>query len=257
MENITFITPTGDRPLTFALCQKWVKHQTIKPAQWIVVDDGKVPATQTIAMDNIYYLRREPQPDDPEHTLLVNLKAALPLILGEKIMVIEDDDYYAPQYAETMAAKLDKHEIVGIYNGRYYYLPTGGNCRAGNERHASLASTAFRRSFLPEFGKLVTTETGALDMKLWRTIRKKDRSHLFLDDDEPLYVGMKGVPGRPGKGGSHTPISWRYQQSKPDKSQKLLRRWILRKHDSNIYRDIIRGKLTKDNYKAYLSEENK
>jgi len=257
MENITFITPTGDRPLTFALCQKWVKQQTLQPTQWIIVDDGKVPATQTIVMDNIYYLRREPQPDDPQHTLLANLKVALPLVMGDKIMVIEDDDYYAPKYAETMAAKLEDDEIVGIYNGRYYYLPTGGNCRAGNERHASLASTAFRRSFLVKFNKLVNTETGALDMRLWRTIKKGDRGHLFLDDSEPLYVGMKGAPGRPGKGGSHTPISWRYQQSSFDVSQELLRQWIPDENDFNIYRDMIAGKLTEDNYRSYLLKENK
>ena len=172
MENITLITPTGDRPLTFALCQHWVKRQTLQPTQWIIVDDGKTPATQTVAMDNIYYVRREPRPDDPPHTLLANLKVALPLVMGEKIMIIEDDDYYAPRYAETMAAKLEEHEIAGIYNGRYYYLPSCANCRAGNEKHASLASTAFRRSFLPEFERLVITKTGALDMKLWREIRR-------------------------------------------------------------------------------------
>jgi len=257
MENITFITPTGDRPLTFALCQHWVKRQTLQPAQWIIVDDGKVPATQTIAMDNIYYIRREPQPDDPEHTLLANLKAALPLILGEKVMVIEDDDYYAPRYAETMAAKLEEHEIVGINNGRYYFLPSCANCRAENDRHASLAQTAFRRSFLPEFERLVITKTGALDMKLWREIRKRDK-HLFSDDSEPLYVGMKGAPGRPGKGGSHTPDSWRYRRNLPDMSRALLHQWIPDKNDFAVYNDIIIGKLTEDNYQSYfLPGENK
>ena len=40
---ITVITPTGDRPLAFSLCRKWIFNQTIKPDQHIIVDDGKIP----------------------------------------------------------------------------------------------------------------------------------------------------------------------------------------------------------------------
>lgn len=241
-ENLIFITPTGDRPLTFALCQRWIEKQTLQPDQWIIVDDGKVPIKPFISLREIRYLRRESQSDDPKHTLLVNLRLALPYVKGDKIIVIEDDDYYAPKYAETMAAKLDEHEVVGIYDSRYYYLPTCANCRAGNKGHASLAQTAFRKSFLPDFKELVRSKTGALDMMLWRVVNKAKRGALFLDDKEPLYVGMKGMPGRRGKGGSHTANSWRYNLSSLDTSQELLRRWIPDEEDFNIYLDLIKGK---------------
>jgi len=44
---ITAITPTGDRPLALALCQQWMDAQTVRPDQWIVVDDGKIPYKST------------------------------------------------------------------------------------------------------------------------------------------------------------------------------------------------------------------
>lgn len=257
MENITFITPTGDRPLPFVLCQMWIKKQTLQPDQWIIVDDGKTPVKPFISLREIRYLRREPRLDDPDHTLLVNLKMALPYIKGNKILFIEDDEYYAPKYTEIMAAELDKHEIVGIHNSRYYYLPTCSNCRVENKKHASLAQTVFRQSFLSEFEKLVNTKTGALDMKLWREINENKRGFLFLDDDEPLYVAMKGMPGRRGKGGGHTVGSWRYQRSFLDIAQNLLRRWIPDDDDFDIYHDIITEKLTKNNYQSYFLKENK
>jgi len=256
MSGVTFITSTGDRPLTFKLCQRWIEQQTLQPIQWIVVDDGLKPVASLITMNKALYLRRKPRDDDPEHTLLVNLKISLPLIKGDKILFIEDDDYYAPKYAETMAAKLEEHEIVGINNSRYYYLPTCGNCRAKNKKHAGLCLTGFRNSFLTDFKKLLTIETGALDMKLWREL-KQGRGYLFSDDYEPLYVGMKGVPGRVGKGGSHTPDSWRYQQTFRDMLQMLLCQWIPNRNDFNIYNDIIKGKLTEKNYLSYFLKENK
>lgn len=242
MENLTFITPTGDRPLAFALCERWISKQTLQPDQWIIVDDGDMPIKSSISLREILYLRRESRIDDPKHALLANLRLALPYVKGGKIMIMEDDEYYAPKYAEIMAAKLDEHEVVGIHNSRYYYLPTCDNCRAGNKGHASLAQTAFRRSFLPDFKELISSETGALDLRLWRMVNGTKRGFLFLDDKEPLYVGMKGMPGRPGKGGSHTPDSWRYKLSFLNASKELLRRWIPDEEDFNTYLDLIKEK---------------
>lgn len=252
MNGITFITATGSRPLAFSLCQNWIRNQTLQPDQWIVIDDGKTPIKPVISLREILYLRRNPLRKDPKQTLLLNLREALPYIKGNKILFIEDDEYYAPKYAETMSAKLDEHEIVGINNARYYYLPTYANCRCGNRKHASLAQTAFRKSFLQEFSRLVTIETDALDMKLWKEVNKTNRGHLFLDDAEPLYVGMKGLPGRRGRGGSHTSESWKYKQSFMDTNKRLLQYWIPDKDDFKIYLDLIAGRLRTRNHLSYF-----
>lgn len=254
MEKLTFVTTTGDRPLTFALLQNWIRRQTLQPDQWIIIDDGKEPVKPFISLREIRYLRGESQTENPKAALLSNLRMAAPLIKGDRVLFFEDDEYYASKYAETMVAKLNEHEIVGIYNSRYYYLPTGNNCRVGNAKHASLAQTGFRSSFLQEFRRLANSDTGALDMKLWREQGKK-RGSLFLDDAEPLYVAMKGMPGRAGKGGAHTSDSWRYKLSLLDGNQKLLRLWIPDEDDFNIYVDIIAGRLTRNNYRSYFLQE--
>lgn len=243
MNGITLITPTGDRPLAFTLCQRWMKNQTLKPDQWIVVDDGRVPLKP---IDQMEYVRREPQANDPKFTLIANLKAAVPRIKGNKIIIIEDDEYYAPRYVKTMAVKLDQHEVVGIGNSKYYHLSTGGNMTIGNSWHASLAQTAFRGSFLPEFEKHLNPSNDFLDMRLWKDIRGNRRGFIFFDRNEYLYVGIKGLPGRPGIGVGHNPNVKFYQRFPRDTSRRILKKWIPINDDFNTYMDIISGKSTEE-----------
>jgi len=240
--RITCITPTGDRPLAFALCQQWMLHQTVKPDQWIVVDDGKIPLTPTYAMQ---YVRREPRPDDPKYTLGRNLAAAIPLISGDKIFIIEDDEYYAPSYIEEMSRHLDRYEIVGIANSKYYHLPSGSHRMIGNNEHASFAQTSFRKSFLPILEKLLTGSV-YLDMRLWRAAG--NRGYLFVDTQKPLYLGIKGLPGRAGIGGGHR-LSI-YDSNKDTADRPILKKWV--PQDYKIYLDILNRKLTSENHQSYF-----
>ena len=242
---ITAITPTGDRPLAFALCKHWMEMQTVRPDQWIVVDDGKVP---TKAPAWATYIRRAPRPNDPPHTLNVNLKTAIPYVKGEKILIIEDDEYYAPKYVETLSRKLDEYEAVGISQNKYYHLPTGGRVQIPNTLHASLAQTGFRASVLPEFVTIVKqAKTMYVDMKLWQRVMKNGRGYLFSDGEAMLYVGMKGLPGRAGIGAGHRKAM--YGKSVDD-SRHALRKWIPK--DYQVYLDIVNGKLTEDNVSTYF-----
>lgn len=251
--GITVITPTGDRPLAFALCQQWMAHQTRKPDQWIVVDDGKVPLMPAYGMT---YVRREPRPDDPQHTLALNMQAALSHIKGDKILICEDDEYYAPGYIEEMARRLDQAEVVGICRAKYYHLPTGGYVQIGNTGHASLAETGFRKSFLPVVAEC--TKRGIvphyLDEQIWRIVNESKRtgrkipSHLFVDDTTPLYVGIKGLPGRAGIGQGHNPAM--YHNHLDAAGRPVLKQWIPKDHQ--IYMDILSGKLTSENFASYF-----
>jgi len=239
--TITAITPTGDRPLAFALCRQWMGHQTRQPGQWIVVDDGKIPLTPTAAMQ---YVRREPRTDDPRHTLILNLKTVLPLIKGEKVIIMEDDEYYAPGYVAEMASRLDQYEVVGIMRAKYYHLPTGGYLQIANRTHASLAETAFRKSFLPELETLWPGDT-SLDMRIWQ--KAGHRGRLFDDTDKPLYLGIKGLPGRVGIGAGHNPGLYH----RIDNGERIIfKQWVPR--DYQVYLDILSGKLTSENYGSYF-----
>lgn len=230
--RITVITPTGDRPLAFALCQKWMANQTRQPDQWIVVDDGKVPLSGVIPMQ---YVRREPKPTDPKHTLVPNLKAAFPLITGNKIIIMEDDEYYAPEYIAEMARRLDSHPIVGLKDARYYHLPTGGYYQNHNNRHASLAQTAFRDTLIPGIRELLNeTDEPFLDIRLWK--KYVPQGNIFDDFGRMLYLGIKGLPGRAGIGGGHRPTS--YPRSNIDSiNRTVLQKWVPR--DFPTYLDIL------------------
>ena len=241
--RITCITPTGDRPLAFALCQQWMKHQTVKPDQWIVVDDGKIPLTPTYAMQ---YVRREPRPGDPEHTLVLNMQAALPMIQGDNILIIEDDEYYAPGYVAAMSNQLGRHEVAGIGMSRYYHLSSAGYFTIGNMNHASLAQTGFRKSFVPHVRKILDMGKAYIDFHIWEQARRVNHGGIFTDTANPLYVGMKGLPGRVGIGRGHDPRIYRFQ----DTDRKVLRQWIPK--DYQVYLDIISGKLTSENCRSYF-----
>jgi hypothetical protein len=244
--SITAITPTGDRPLAFALCQIWMAKQTRQPDQWIVVDDGAAPLEPLGTME---YIRREPQPGEPKPTLIANLLTAVPKIKGDQIIFIEDDEYYAPHYLERIGMALAAFEVAGICRSKYYHLPTGKYIQIGNAGHASLAETGIRVSFLPDFTALLTGDS-YLDMRIWR--KAGSRGILLQDNDRPLYLGIKGLPGRPGIGAGHKPAMYGTRMDTRDRS--VLRRWI--PGDFQIYLDIITGVLTEANYKDYFQSRD-
>ena len=198
--SITAITLTGDRKEAFQLCTRWMSNQTVKPDQWIVVDDGKEPLEipENIEMD---YLRRVPSNKDPQHTMVMNLQLALNGVESEKILIMEDDEYYAPNYIEEMSRKLYEYELVGIGHSKYYHLPSGGFIVHKNMDHASFAQTGFRSTLLSELNKIMEGDQ-FLDIRLWKEVALHKNSHIFVDTD-PLYLGMKGLPGRKGIGVGH------------------------------------------------------
>lgn len=256
---ITAITATGDRTLTFALCRRWMEKQIVKAEQWIVVDDGKVQMPKALRPEG--YIRRTPQPTDPKnHTLYANLRVAIEAIEGDKIIFIEDDEYYAPTYIGEISRRLDADELVGINISRYYNLITGGYRLFKEQAHASLAQTAFRASFLPIFVDFLGKENCAefLDVRLWtqrhsmlqktiHLIRRNIRGQLFYDD-LPIYVGMKSMPGRAGVGVGHKPTIYREHDTS---DRQMLRKWI--PGDCQAYLDILNGSLTEQNYESYFS----
>jgi len=230
--TITAITPTGDRPLAFELCQQWMMNQIKRPDQWLVIDDGKTPTKHSAPMQ---YIRRKPKADDPSHTLAANLRKALSLIAGDKIIIWEDDEYYAPGYIEAMASLLDKYEIVGIKHSKYYHLASGGYKQFTNEAHASFAATAFRRSVLPDLKAILDAgDNPFIDMALWKRIG--GRGYLFTDD-RPLYLGMKGLPGREGIVKGHKAENYVLHDT-ADRAQ--LKKWM--PSDYRVYLDVLAGK---------------
>lgn len=251
--KVTVITLTGDRPEAFALCRRWMENQTRQPDQWIVLSDGKVPLKNI--PPGCHYVRREPKPTDPRHTMIINLREAIKHIEGSVVFIMEDDEYYGPKYIETLLKHLDKYEVVGVGRSKYYHLPSGSYIKDCNMDNASLAQMAFRRSFLPEFEALLEGDQ-YVDMRIWKHVGNTNhlrwvdsdkspdrivngRGYVFDDGDEHIYVGMKGLPGREG-------ICWGHKEdprySHMDAKREIIKKWL--GNDYQYYSDLI-NKLTR------------
>ena len=171
-EDVTVITCTGDRPESFKLLQKWMSQQTMKPKQWIVVDDGFDPLYPSKEFE---YIRREPAKEDYSHTLCLNFEKALEIVKYDKVIVMEDDDWYSPTYIDYMYQFLDKADLVGLGNLIFYYPSIGKYMERKSVRHPAFAQTAFRKVIIPIIREICRSapadyelcEKGLIDNKLW------------------------------------------------------------------------------------------
>ena len=202
MADITLITATGDRPEAFRLCEKYMSRQTFAGAiQWLVVDDGLDPMPFSPIGK---YIRREPSAEDRQPTLALNILTVLPFVESDKILFIEDDDWYAPEYVEYMFHALGNAVIAGEGNAIYYNVKERKYFKHGNTGHASLCQTGLRfnedtRKLLQE---VLYTQEKFIDILLWQKINGV--KHL-VNHEQPLCVGIKGMPGRKGIGTGHNP----------------------------------------------------
>lgn len=220
---ITIITPTCDRPEAFALCQFWMSRQTYSgELQWIVVDDGTKPACTTMGQE---YIRREPGKIG-HHSLKENLLEALPHVRGDIVLIIEDDDYYAPNYIETMVSQVSKRSIAGEVGSKYYYLKDRGFVYNNEHNHASLCRTAFCSSLIPQVKSIIesmSTSSWLVDWELWW---KLDCDKNLLPSNETgksICVGIKNLPGKPGPTHTHNTQRGRFNL---DSSFNRFKDWL-------------------------------
>ena len=229
---ISVLTCTGDRPVCFKLLEKWMNAQTVKPDQWVVIDDGKVPAVPTV---DCLYIRREPKADDPPQTLNVNMRHALPFLECDKLIIWEDDEYYAPNYIEIMSKKLDLSEVVGICKSKYYHLPASTYYVHPNIDHASLAQTAMTDAFYKVYLEKLIEENPFMDLRIWKQAFTNNNALLFHDGNENcLYVGMKGLVGRKGIGSGHRGLG------NKDINHRILKQWIPLDYKHYLNQELVR-----------------
>jgi hypothetical protein len=208
--NFTIITATGDRPEAFDLCERYVARQTLQPAQWIVLDDGLLPAVCTCDQEVFH---------DPawrgKYSLARKIRFVLEhqpgLIRGDAIAFIEDDDWYAPdtlaQFAALFAAT--GADLIGEGRSLYYNVADRFWFEHPNMQHASLCATAARgpaiRAILDQ---VLRSDDPFVDMHVWSLarVRKHIRDPLQQPEGRRFVIGIKGVPGRAGYGGGRERI---------------------------------------------------
>lgn len=217
---LTLLTATGARPKAWAICERLMVRQVYSgPVRWVIVDDGLEAQPVTFQRDGwtLDVVRPSPPWKPGQNTQARNLLAGLAVIRSsEWVAVIEDDDWYAPDWLSTVERHLQKAECVGEIGARYYNLPARKGRQLGNTRHASLCSTAVRGAALTTLRQACRRAPKFIDLDLWRYAASRN---LFTGH---RVVGMKGLPGRGGIGMGHKAEF----AGVADSDFALLREWI-------------------------------
>ena len=217
---ITVITPTCGRPAGFALAERWMARQTVKPDRWIVADGGDTPAPLTMGQER----RWSPSPAGPAN-FAGNVLMALDGVTGA-VVVFEDDDYYSPDHIERCMEGLE----VGDHGCEWlrYWNVRFSAWKEVRNKGSSLAQTATRDVARLRHAAEAALAAGdyTIDGRFWDG-RKATGPR--------TVVGIKGLPGTVGLGMGHRPgRGWRR-----DSGDKL-RSWI--GDDEQVYREMAKCK---------------
>lgn len=225
---LTILTATCDRPEAFALTERWIARQSTKPDQWLVLDDGTVPAKCTQGQEHHHW------PEFRGHGSMVNkVKRALEsgLIKGDFLTFIEDDDWVSPDYLAWSLSQLAKYDLVGECSNLYYNVRHRWWFCHENRFHASLCATSMRRSVFPQLlAECNFSLDPFIDSRLWENCRLPKFATAPAQGSRRRTVGIKAMPGTPGYGSGHDRTSGWAQQ---DPEGKVLRNLI--GSDADLY----------------------
>ncbi len=232
--KLALLTPTGDRPEAFALCQRWIERQTRWPDAWFVTDDG---VTETIAdpvIPHIAVNRLFPwdKPGTSQHRNMLVLLDIAEASDADAFVIVEDDDFYGPGYLAACEHHLRNHELIGEKPARYYNVKTRHWRIFQNNAHASLCQTAFRRSMIQPLRDVVASGQW-IDMTFWP--KYFNRGLLWEGYN---VVGIKGMPGRGGVSNAHRETAkWGHY----DADLSKLREWIGK--DAEVYSQYVESNI--------------
>lgn len=221
MSRLWVLTPTGGRPVAWALAERWMRRQTVQPHAWVIVDDC-LPE-QEVNAPGAVVIRRRPQWRPGTCTQARNLLEGIGYLerhaaTEDVVAVWEDDDWYAPDYLETVLRWVETADLVGEGCARYYHIGAQRYHVHRNTGHASLCSTAFRVGpVLPLLRAICQRQPPMVDLQLWATAVSRR-----VVTPAALVVGVKGLPGRAGIGAGHRMRTG--HQHDPDGA--VLREWV-------------------------------
>lgn len=218
---LTLLTATGCRPVAWSLCQQLMLNQRYEgKVRWIVVDDGEQPQEINFKRDNwmVEIIRPNHRWSNGQNTQSKNLLAGLRHVDNkENLVIIEDDDFYHPDYLTNLNKWLEKSNLVGESAARYYNIKTRKYRQLSNYFHASLCATAMKNDAIDLFKNVCTGKNIFIDLELWKAY--KGSKQLYKSN---LTVGIKGLPGRSGIGVGHK----KDFQGKIDQDGSVLQDWI-------------------------------
>ena len=195
------LTATGARPEAWEICQRLMSRQDYTGrVTWIIVDDGPEPQRVSFRREGwrIAYIRPSQLWQPGDNTQARNLANGLRIVPDDgRLAIIEDDDWYHPEWLSTVSRELHSAELVGECKARYYNVRQMRGQQLHNREHASLCSTAMRGAALRTCRECLQPGVRFIDLDLWR---KHTDKRLFVGGH---VVGIKGMPGRGGIGMGH------------------------------------------------------
>ena len=229
---ISVVTTTTGRPECFALLERWMARQTVRPDQWLCVGEDHNGYKFTQGQQAI---RRKPKKSDALHGFLLNWLEAIRHIKGDVVLPMEDDDFFHPEYIATLAPCLDKVRLAGVKGDLYFKLRDRQYQTRGNANHAALTCTGFRREMLPFIERCKLHKSIFIDMFLWAEGTSENNNWTLIPnkatDGLALHVGMKQMPGLAGIGVGHA------DPGAADPQFAMLTKWI-GAADCRAYRDL-------------------
>lgn len=235
--NYSIITPTRDRPECMQLLARFIAKQTVKPISWIIVDDGDKALNMPLT-PYLNYVRRFKEPNEPVHTIALNMIEGLKYVRSDAVLIFEDDDWYREDYAEKMLAQLEKYEIVGNRPTIHYSIGKRQYKELPKREKACWCKTGFRYDLVNEIDRIIKQDINEylLDIRVWEQIKKK-HSYGFLDTEDPIHIGFKGMVGFKSMFRMHLDAVRENKTFKKDFNYYQLKRWI--GNDFNIYSDFV------------------
>jgi len=190
-------------------------RQSVQWDQWVVVDDCKPQTLLTCGQERV---TPTPPWQEGKITLGRNLREGLQRVTGDVVAVIEDDDWYSPDYLKRTLDLIEMAPLVGEGWARYYNVRARRYIEQANARHACLACTAWRSELTPAVLATVSrVGRPCYDLSIWRAIQD-----FALSLSVRNYVGIKGMPGRTGIGIGHHDRLCKHD----DPTLAKLREWV-------------------------------
>ena len=215
MPTLGLITPTRNRAKSFALTERWIYLQTVQPDQWIVVNDGPEEYFYTRAQEVVI---RAPEPNEG-HSLPLNLLAGLKSVNTDYLAIIEDDDWFHPEYLAAFGPWMDKgFDLMGFKPSRHFNL-SSHRFRMFRKSWCNLGSTVLKVETMKRALEAVCRGQASagrwgVDVGLWAIhgARHAILNNLVVpkgtrEQPEAYHVGLKGLPGEPGIGMGHKATS--------------------------------------------------
>lgn len=222
--SITAITAACHRPEAWALSEEYMRRQTVKPEQWIVLDSDDPPSKCTMGQQRIYCPEVRGKSE-----IIEKLKIAFApgIIKGDIVIIWENDDAYHPDWIATCHKNLTdgRCDLFGEGRAVYYNVRDRWWFEHANMSHASLCSTAFSKRLIPLALRMCNDPNPFIDDRLWKAAsgNRKRVLNPAVNKEKRLVVGIKAMPGKVGYGGGHAKTD---PNAKKDPDGKKLRELI-------------------------------